>query len=516
MVRRSTRALAIPALLILAAAPLSGQSQERIYPTGSDRSGWQTVDDPGALGIDTALLDQARDYAMNGGTPAGLVIWRGQLLYSWGDANLDLLHDVKSVTKAVGSAALGFALQEGRLTLADRAQDHLPSFGTTPASNDPAWLASVTIEHLATQSAGFEKSDGLRTDPQRCQLLTQPGTQWAYSDCGINWLADILTTSFNQDLFALLNERLFRTLGIDVPNPLDAAPQPGTDLTWRRNIYRDQTLNEVERRELASGIQATVDALARIGLLFARDGVWSTGRILPEGFLSQISQPASSIADLSVDNPTDYPDANRHYGIMWWNNGDGALQSVPTDAIWGWGEGDHLLVVIPSLDLVIVRTGLRWDTTCAGFCARYAALEPFIAPIVAAVPGNTAPQVDAGPDQSVQLPNGATLTGSATDDGLPANGTLTYTWTLESGSGATIASPSSPSTTVTFQSAGTYVFRLTVSDGVLSASDDVQVTGGSSGGGGGGALDWWLLAAMLLAGAHVLHARRLVPLRASR
>ena len=49
---------------------------------------------------------------------------------------------------------------------------------------------------------------------------------------------------------------------------------------------------------------------------------------------------------------------------------------------------------------------------------------------------NRAPIVDAGPDQTVTLPAGATLDATVTDDGRPS-GALTATWTQTSGPGTT-------------------------------------------------------------------------------
>jgi hypothetical protein len=91
---------------------------------------------------------------------------------------------------------------------------------------------------------------------------------------------------------------------------------------------------------------------------------------------------------------------------------------------------------------------------------------------------NQAPTVNAGPDQTITLPAGATLSGSATDDGLPnPPGAVSTTWTQASGPGTTtFANPNAASTTATFSTSGTYVLRLTASDSALSTSDDVSVT----------------------------------------
>ena len=93
-------------------------------------------------------------------------------------------------------------------------------------------------------------------------------------------------------------------------------------------------------------------------------------------------------------------------------------------------------------------------------------------------PGNVAPVVNAGPDQSITWPDPVTLNGSVTDDGLPTGATVTQTWsTVSAPSGATVtfASPSQPVTTATFSTPGVYVLRLTATDTQLSANDDVVV-----------------------------------------
>jgi hypothetical protein len=89
---------------------------------------------------------------------------------------------------------------------------------------------------------------------------------------------------------------------------------------------------------------------------------------------------------------------------------------------------------------------------------------------------NLPPVADAGATQSITLPaNSVSVNGSGTDpDGTIAS----YAWTKISGSsGTTIASPSAQSTLITFTTADTYVFRLTVTDDDGStAIDDVAIT----------------------------------------
>jgi hypothetical protein len=91
---------------------------------------------------------------------------------------------------------------------------------------------------------------------------------------------------------------------------------------------------------------------------------------------------------------------------------------------------------------------------------------------------NQVPSVNAGANQSVILPSSATLNGTVTDDGLPISpGTVTTTWSKVSGPGTvTFGNAAAVNTTATFNQTGIYVLRLTASDGVLQAFDDITVT----------------------------------------
>lgn len=92
-------------------------------------------------------------------------------------------------------------------------------------------------------------------------------------------------------------------------------------------------------------------------------------------------------------------------------------------------------------------------------------------------PINQVPVANAGVDQSVPIHIGVTLSGSGTDDGLPAGHALSYLWEQISGPGASvIAVATAPSTSVSFPIEGSYEFRLTVSDGELSGVDTVSIT----------------------------------------
>jgi CubicO group peptidase (beta-lactamase class C family) len=293
---------------------------------------------------------------------------------TWGSATQR--YDVKSTTKSIGGSVLGLALFDGAVAMDDLAQTHLPGLGIPPDSNAATgWLDDITLLDLATHTAGFDKAGGYTA------LLFAPGAQWSYTDGGANWLADVLTSVYATDLRTVMFSRLLTPIGVT-----------STDFVWRSNAFREDTLNGVKRREFGSGVSLNANAMARIGYLYLRRGLWRGERLLPDAFVQQVQRPDPGVAGVTVRNAASFPSASNHYGVLWWTNADSTLPQVPRDAYWSWGLGDSLIIVIPSLDLVAVRAGNAWRS--GAWTANYAVVDPFITPIVrAASPKISVPRV---------------------------------------------------------------------------------------------------------------------------
>jgi CubicO group peptidase (beta-lactamase class C family) len=327
--------------------------------------------------VDRAQLERARDYALTS-DGAGLVIVGGKEVISWG--NRRERYDLKSTTKSFGSTALGIALLDGKVRLSDPAIKYQPELGIPPESNrSTGWLEKITLKHLASQTAGFEKPGGYG------KLLFEPGTKWFYSDAGPNWLAECLTLAYRRDMRELMFERVFTPLGIRE-----------TDLTWRNNQYRSHQIDGIPRREFGSGIHANVDAMARIGYLYLRSGRWRDRQILSPDFVPLATRTPADVQGLPVQEGDPHKKASHHYGLLWWNNGDGALANVPKDTFWSWGLYDSLIVVMPSLDLVAARAGpaKSWKRSSED---HYAVLAPFLGPLAAAVTSGKSGSIAAAP-----------------------------------------------------------------------------------------------------------------------
>lgn len=145
-------------------------------------------------------------------------------------------------------------------------------------------------------------------------------------------------------------------------------------------------------------------------------------------------------------------------GVVFW---EPAWVSTPCSTPWCVGSShDHLAFFDPVNTNVMENGAINW-TRASNYTFPSGS--------------NQAPSANAGTDKNLSAgTTTTTLSGSGSD---PDNDPITFQWTKVSGPSATIANPNNASTGISGLSSGnTYVFRLTVSDGSLSSSDEVQVT----------------------------------------
>lgn len=350
----------MPIFCVIFLTPWNISGQE--WPT----NGWSNAS-PSEVGMDANQLIQARDYATSLGGGSGFIARYGKLVFSWG--SLSERYQVKSATKTVGMIALGLAIKDSLLRLDDFADQHHPNFGVPPQSNiTTGWLDDITVLHLATHTAGFENNGGYT------ELLFEPGTAWKYSSGGANWLAEIITLAYSEDLDTVMFNRVFSPMGIT-----------SNDLRWRSNNYRSDLINGIKNREFGSGISANVDAMARIGYLLLRKGQWEGQEIIPNSYVETAVSPVSEFSGLTSLS-LKFPNGPKHYGLLVWNNADGVMSSIPQDVFMAWGINESFIIVIPSLDIVVSRAGNRWtqDPTTESF---YPYLEIFLGYIINSVNG---------------------------------------------------------------------------------------------------------------------------------
>jgi glucose/arabinose dehydrogenase len=145
---------------------------------------------------------------------------------------------------------------------------------------------------------------------------------------------------------------------------------------------------------------------------------------------------------------------------------DGAVKATfnSTDAS-GWQSWKD--VAVSGVSLAAGAHTLRIAMTTGGFNVNYLNI---------ASAGNVAPIANAGADKSVNTGSLVTLDGRGSSD--PDNGpqALSYSWSQIAGTAVTLSGATTSQPSFTPAAAGSYTFRLTVSDGALTSTDDIVVT----------------------------------------
>jgi len=312
---------------------------------------------PQSRGFVAARLDTLVDRLRSRSTDVFLLARGGAIVSEWyaPDYGPDTPFGMAAMAKAVtGSMALLLTLADGRVDLDDPVGDYHANWALDSSKS------RITIRQLASHSSGLDDvdftaaGDGWKryyyeNPDQRFQLaleraptLFDPGEHQLYCGLGYYVLAYVLTKGRQglpqADLATLLRERLFEPLGI---------PRRAWDLSYGESYeYHGLRLYAI-----GSGGAITARAAARIGQLVLDRGNWQGEQLIPVVWVDTLRSLVPLPAERRMD-PTELG-----AGLGWWMNSDRLVSSLPRDAMVGLGNGDRVLLVVPSLDLVMVRSG---------------------------------------------------------------------------------------------------------------------------------------------------------------
>lgn len=118
---------------------------------------------------------------------------------------------------------------------------------------------------------------------------------------------------------------------------------------------------------------------------------------------------------------------------------------------------------------VMFNAGLSTADFSAALLARIDTLPPPPPPV-------QPPIANAGADVSIEVNRSVVLNGTASHDPQPGPSPLSFQWLQTAGSPVSLSDAGMATASFVASQAGQYQFRLTVSDGTASASDDVVVT----------------------------------------
>ena len=310
-------------------------------------------------GLDPARLEAWRGTLAAHRTTGLLVMRHGDIALEWYAPgwDADRPHGTASMAKAlVGGAMLALAMSDGRISPDDLAANYIPDWRADPLKS------KITIRQLATHTSGIEdaeqdeiphdrltgwKGDFWKRTPdpfsiaiRQAPVLFAPGTQNAYSNPGMAALSYAIAAAMNgADMRALMKERVLDPLGVD-------------ERHWSIGYGRPYELDGLKLYANWGGAAFTARAAARIGELMMLRGQWNGRQLLRRDVVkTMLTDQGMPRPPRSADNPA--PGS----GLAWYTNADGIWPAAPRDAFAGAGAQDQVILVVPSLDLVVVRNG---------------------------------------------------------------------------------------------------------------------------------------------------------------
>jgi CubicO group peptidase (beta-lactamase class C family) len=236
-----------------------------------------------------------------------------------------------SMSKTVNAAIVGRLIMEGRVSLGD--SNLFPEW-----SNDAR--AAITVANLMAMESGlaFNENYGTVADVTRMLFLEPDMARFVAS---LPLEADVGSRfNYSSGTSVLLSRVWMDRLAAGA----DAADYPRHALFAPLGMHSAIMETDAAGTSVGSShIYATARDWARFGLLLAHDGVWRGERLLPEGFVAQ----------MTMENVTP---GGRYSQMQTWLPTAGA--KLPEDAFILEGHDGQRIFVIPSMDLVVLRMGL--------------------------------------------------------------------------------------------------------------------------------------------------------------
>lgn len=240
-----------------------------------------------------------------------------ELIAQW-HSEPECRRNVYSAAKSFTSCAVGFAVQEGLISLDEKLID---VFSNDLSANVDDNLAKATVRDLLTMRLGQE-SRGLMGEQRplyeednwvkmtlAIPFKYEPGTHFVYNNVGPYLAGMLVQRRAGCDLVSYLTPRLFSHLGIKRP-------------TWETDPFGN-TFG-------AGGLFLTLSELHKFGLFYLNEGVWNGKQLLSKEWIHE------STRQQYEDSP---------YAYLFWT---GKYNSFRAD-----GKYSQLAIVLPEKEAVI-------------------------------------------------------------------------------------------------------------------------------------------------------------------
>lgn len=240
-----------------------------------------------------------------------------------------------SMTKSITATMFGILQKQGKLSVN---QSHL--FKDWEQDE----RSKITLSDLLHMNSGLEWDENydelsgvtrmlfldkdMSLSQQKMPAKFKPNTHWNYSSGTTNLLSGYLRTKFatHQDYLDFWYTALLDKIGMHtalIETDL-AGNYVGSSYGW-----------------------ASTRDWAKFGTLYLHRGNWNGEQIIDSTWVDYVKTPTNT--------------SNGRYGAQFWLNAGGVYPDVPKDLFSCNGYQGQMVFIIPSKDLVIVRTGLTED-----------------------------------------------------------------------------------------------------------------------------------------------------------
>ena len=266
-----------------------------------------------------------------------LVIYKDKIIAEKYDTGFDKNSKILgwSMTKSITATMFGILEKQGKFDIDDPAP--IPEW-----ANDSRKL--ITTSDLLHMNSGLQWVEDYTTISDVSKMLFQapdmtrsqlekpaeykPNMRWNYSSGTTNLLSGILRKQFktHQEYLDFWYSALIDKIGMNsmVIETDMAGNYVGSSYGW-----------------------ATTRDWSKFGLLYLHKGNWNGEQIFNESWEKYTTTPTNR--------------SEGRYGAHFWLNAGGNFRDVPKDMYFCSGFQGQMIVIIPSLDLVVVRMGLKED-----------------------------------------------------------------------------------------------------------------------------------------------------------
>lgn len=298
--------------------------------------------------FDSVFFDVARTACNE--LHAFMVVKDGKVIYEKWDPSYgpDHLHVMWSASKTFTATAVGFAVQDGLMSLTDKVVDYFTE--EELPKNPSAWLKKMTVYDLMIMSSGFKDDCVGKAESGRqfdwaketlaSEVIFEPGTKFGYNSMNTYLLSVIVSRVTGKRVDHYLEDILFEPLGI-TEYRWKVSPQNYTAGGW--------------------GLYMKTEDFAKMGIFMLNKGKWGRKQLLNEEWFDEAMSP--QIMQYAGQGHTpeeiaamDQNDWNQGYGYQMWMCRYGGAR---LDGAWA-----QVCVIYPDKDLVFVaqsHSNNTWD-----------------------------------------------------------------------------------------------------------------------------------------------------------